>query len=128
MTTLIREAFINNLNSADWMDTETKEAARQKVRMSFIDYQDKEVKSVQKGSSLNFTGFRSKSMLVQYTSFAQYYLCNIPFLISIKSFVLACLYHLSSFVLTDVDNEKNRRLHVCPHNSQYCKFEYSMTG
>ena len=59
MTTLIREAFINNLNSADWMDTETKEAARQKVRMSFIDYQDEEVKSVQKASSLIFTGFRS---------------------------------------------------------------------
>ena len=106
MTTLIRDAFINNLNSADWMDTETKEAAREKVRMSFIDYQDKEVKSVQKASSLNFTGFRSKSMLVQYTSLAQYYLYNIPFLISIKSCVLACLYHLLSFRLTDVDNEK----------------------
>ena len=128
MTTLIREAFINNLNSADWMDTETKEAAREKVRMSFIGYQDKEVKSVQKVRSLNFTGFRSKSVLVQYTSFAQYYLYNIPFLISIKSFVLACLYHLLSFLLTDVDNEKNGRPHVCPHNSQYCKFEYSMTG
>ena len=59
MTTLIREAFINNLNSADWMDSATKEAAREKVRMSFIDYQDEEVKSVQKGSSLIFTGFRS---------------------------------------------------------------------
>ena len=59
MTTLIREAFINNLNSADWMDTETKEAAREKVRMSFIDYQDEEAKSVQKASSLIFTGFRS---------------------------------------------------------------------
>ena len=59
MTTLIREAFINNLNSADWMDSATKEAARQKVRMSFIDYQDEEVKSVQKASSLIFTGFRS---------------------------------------------------------------------
>ena len=47
MTTLIREAFINNLNSADWMDTETKQAAREKVMMPFIDYQDKEVKSVQ---------------------------------------------------------------------------------
>ena len=73
MTTLIREAFINNLNSADWMDTETKQAAREKVRMSFIDYQDKEVKSVEKASSLNFTGFRSKLILVQYTSFVQYY-------------------------------------------------------
>ena len=59
MTTLIREAFINNLNSADWMDFATKEAAREKVRMSFIDYQDEEVKSVQKASSLIFTGFRS---------------------------------------------------------------------
>ena len=59
MTTLIREAFINNLNSADWMDSATKETARQKVRMSFIDYQDEEVKSVQKASSLIFTGFRS---------------------------------------------------------------------
>ena len=59
MTTLIREAFINNLNSADWMDSATKEAAREKVRMSFIDYQDEEVKSVQKASSLIFTGFRS---------------------------------------------------------------------
>ena len=56
MTTLIREAFINNLNSADWMDSATKEAAREKVRMSSIDYQDKEVKSVQKAGSLNFTG------------------------------------------------------------------------
>ena len=73
MTTLIREAFINNLNSADWMDTETKQAAREKVRMSFIDCQDKEVKSVEKASSLNFTGFRSKLILVQYTSFVQYY-------------------------------------------------------
>ena len=59
MTTLIREAFINNLNSADWMDSATKEAAREKVRMLFIDYQDEEVKSVQKASSLIFTGFRS---------------------------------------------------------------------
>ncbi|CAH3162047.1 unnamed protein product [Porites lobata] len=31
MTTLIREAFINNLNSADWMDSATKEAAREKA-------------------------------------------------------------------------------------------------
>ena len=32
MTTLIRKAFISNLDSADWMDTETKEAAKEKVR------------------------------------------------------------------------------------------------
>ena len=67
-------------------------------------------------------------MLVQYTSLAQYYFYNIPFLIPIKSCVLACLYHLLSFRPTDVENEKNRRPHVCPHNSQYCKFENSMTG
>ena len=121
MTTLIRDAFINNLNSADWMDSATKEAAREKVRMSFIDYQEKEVKRVQKASSFNLTGFWSKSL-------AQYYFYNIPFLISIKSCVLACLYHLLSFLLSYVDNEKNRRPDVCPHNSQYCKFEYSMTG
>ena len=59
MTTLIREVFINNLNSADWMDSATKDAAREKVRMSFIDYQDEEVKSVQKARSLILTGFRS---------------------------------------------------------------------
>ena len=32
MTTLIRKAFISNLDSADWMDTETKEAAKEKVQ------------------------------------------------------------------------------------------------
>ena len=33
MTTLIRKAFISNLDSADWMDAETKEAAKEKVRL-----------------------------------------------------------------------------------------------
>ena len=32
MTTLIHKAFISNLDSADWMDTETKEAAKEKVQ------------------------------------------------------------------------------------------------
>ena len=31
MTTLTRKAFISNLDSADWMNTETKEAAKEKV-------------------------------------------------------------------------------------------------
>ena len=31
MTTRLRKAFINNLDSADWMDYETKGAAREKV-------------------------------------------------------------------------------------------------
>ena len=35
MTTLIRKAFISNLDSADWMDTETKEAAKEKVRFNW---------------------------------------------------------------------------------------------
>ena len=34
MTTLIRKAFISNLDSADWMDTETKEAAKEKVGLN----------------------------------------------------------------------------------------------
>ena len=31
MTTRVRKSFINNLNSQDWMDKNTKDAAREKV-------------------------------------------------------------------------------------------------
>ena len=34
MTTLIRKAFISNLDSADWMDNRTKKAAKEKVRLN----------------------------------------------------------------------------------------------
>ena len=33
MTTRLRKAFINNLYSADWMDYETREAAKEKVQI-----------------------------------------------------------------------------------------------
>ena len=31
MTSRLRKAFINNLQSADWMDYETKQSAKEKV-------------------------------------------------------------------------------------------------
>ena len=34
MTTLIRKAFISNLDSADWMDNKTKMAAKEKVGLN----------------------------------------------------------------------------------------------
>ena len=34
MTTLIRKAFISNLDSADWMDNRTKKAAKEKVGLN----------------------------------------------------------------------------------------------
>ena len=33
MTTRLRKTFINNLYSADWMDYETKQAAKEKVQI-----------------------------------------------------------------------------------------------
>ena len=33
MTTRVRKSFLNNLNSQDWMDKSTKDAAREKVRV-----------------------------------------------------------------------------------------------
>ena len=32
MTSRLRKAFINNLKSADWMDSDTKQSAKEKVQ------------------------------------------------------------------------------------------------
>jgi len=34
MTSRLRKAFIDNLKSADWMDSETKQSAKEKVERS----------------------------------------------------------------------------------------------
>jgi len=34
MTSRLRKAFIDNLKSADWMDYETKQSAKEKVQKS----------------------------------------------------------------------------------------------
>ncbi|CAH3194975.1 unnamed protein product, partial [Porites evermanni] len=42
MTTRVRKSFLNNLNSQDWMDKNTKDAAREKAYKSWVSDHEKE--------------------------------------------------------------------------------------
>ena len=70
MTTLIRKAFISNLDSADWMDNRTKKAAKEKVGLNIYIYTEEICLNFSVSETLWFTLKAAWNLILKFSESA----------------------------------------------------------